>query len=931
MADETPLPREIPQSYQTGRRGGSSSTRSYHSEPSRRGDRIGGTVEPWAWDHWSAGTARALVLISLIYSAWRFGGVDASGQFHVCVLLAIASVLTLTTRRAFSRKSRRLPVTILAVALFWIAYAMFQSLPLAAPMKFVFAGSSSVNARMADPALGRLESAIEQIDETWTATRSKSYASVVPHQSRQAMVRYILAFAAIALSAILFDSRQSRTMFLWVLVVHTSLLAAWGIVQRAGGDAFILPGVENTFSRAPFASFVYKNAGAAALLPGLAAIAALLYGQRGGEARARSKDRSTADGWFQAHNVFLLQPRTLTLIALASLLITALFASLSRGAWATTLITAVVVGISSRFHLSKVQLIAIVVSALLLIGSVAALTGIENAISDRANQMTVSNFKGDQRWEHWQDGARAAWFYAPGGSGLGTYGYATLPLQSEPRRLWFREAHNQYLEVATEMGIAGLILSLVVVGWLAVTSWRLLRQDAHREKSSWGLLGCAILLCGAIQSSFDFVLLMPANMMLYASLFGVVAAAERSYAAYLKSRRVNKDVGDGAAKDPIQKTEMRYSLHRIPAVWMSVSLGMLLLATVVAFRSASAESLLDRVREMQVDGQPVRGSVNRQWKLVDDAISWQPDRGDLYRRRANLSFTKYRFQLIDLADEADEQLKWEDTRAEVLASTIVSVDESARSPLVEYLLKTPRMREEIASALKDYANSIRHNPLDPITHANCLSIAPLTGMPVEPWIESHARLNLNDMSALYFNGFVALQNGLKELALDQWSKSIAINHQHLEDIYAAASQKLTATEIATHVVPPHRASFLVHMVRDASKKSLMHGADVGEELIEFLESDIRFDPDQKEATLAGIHETLGDNKTAVRHWKRAHELRPRYSNYRWSLAESLRRNGEFDEALQHSVLGETLHADDPRFTRLTVRIRQEISRQRKFD
>tara|TARA_R110002049_G_scaffold27321_2_gene94017 strand:+ start:90369 stop:93155 length:2787 start_codon:yes stop_codon:yes gene_type:complete len=928
LADEKPIPREVPQTYQTGRRGGTSSSRRYLSQ-SRRQASGESFDQAWAWDRYCVAIARGLVLLCLVYSAWRFGGVDPDGQFHVSVLLGIASVLTLAANRSFSRKSRRLPVVMFSIALIWIFYALIQSVPVGSALGFAYPGAMSVDRQIAEPAVARLESAITEIDETQLPSRLASSVSVVPHLSRQAMVPYLLSFSVMVLSAILFESRESRTSLLWVLIVNMSLLAAWGIIQRAGGDAYILPGVENVFSNAPFSSFIYKNAGAAALLPGFAAIAAIFYGQRSGGGRSPGSLGSPPA--VSLSPAFLLQPRTLTLIALASLLAAALIASLSRGAWFTALIAAVVIGSSSRFVMSKKQMLVLAGSAVLLILSVIALTGIRQTISKRANQVSVKSFSGDQRWDHWKDAAAAAWHYQPGGSGLGTFGFATLPIQTEPRRTWFREAHNQYLEVATEMGIVGIGLLVAALAWFSITAWRLLRQDAHREKSSWGLIGMAILLCGAIQSAFDFVLIIPANMMLYACLIGVVAAAERSYAAYRKSRQGNPSIGSDSVKDPVRKTELRYSLYRMPAVWVLVSGLLLFFCSAVAYRNATTETILNSVRASRSQDRPRLASIEKQIAAVDETIRTQPDRADLYRRRANLSFMVYRIMLIELAENADEQVAWQDTRPEALAATIAALDKASRETLLEYLLKTPEMRTQVAITLNHLAKSMQRNPLDPVTHATCLSLAPLTSMPVEPWVESCAKLNLNNPASLYSNGLVALQNGLDDLAIDQWSKSISAHHVHLAKIFAHATGKLPAIEIARHLIPSRRPDMFAQLVESADRESPMVAEDVAEDLIEYLTEEADFDEGHINAALAGIYHAVGDQQRAIEYWKQALESNNKNQEFRFGYVQALRRGGDYEEALKQSIFGSTLHPGDHRFGDLTVGIRQDISRQRDFD
>ena len=108
------------------------------------------------------------------------------------------------------------------------------------------------------------------------------------------------------------------------------------------------------------------------------------------------------------------------------------------------------------------------------------------------------------------------------GTGLNTYGSATLLYQTTSLSSHFQEAHNEYLQIAAEGGT-------LLVAAFALCVWRLIDHDApalcgsrravavamgarwRRRRASWRL---------ALQSLMEFSLQMPGN----AALFAVVAA-----------------------------------------------------------------------------------------------------------------------------------------------------------------------------------------------------------------------------------------------------------------------------------------------------------------------------------------------------------------------------------------------------------------------
>lgn len=92
--------------------------------------------------------------------------------------------------------------------------------------------------------------------------------------------------------------------------------------------------------------------------------------------------------------------------------------------------------------------------------------------------------------------------YFPAGAGLG--GFDPLFRLHEPFSLlkvtYFNHAHNDWLEIVLDTGVAGVLLLLVAVGWWAWASVRAWRHDG----TTLGRLGSAMLLLVMIASLFDY-------------------------------------------------------------------------------------------------------------------------------------------------------------------------------------------------------------------------------------------------------------------------------------------------------------------------------------------------------------------------------------------------------------------------------------------
>ena len=82
---------------------------------------------------------------------------------------------------------------------------------------------------------------------------------------------------------------------------------------------------------------------------------------------------------------------------------------------------------------------------------------------------------------------------------------------------YFTYAHNEYVQVAADLGLVGLALLAVLLAWLARLLWR------ARATAAWPWPGVVAAFCAfAVHSGFDFVWHLPAVVLTVALLAGVV-------------------------------------------------------------------------------------------------------------------------------------------------------------------------------------------------------------------------------------------------------------------------------------------------------------------------------------------------------------------------------------------------------------------------
>jgi O-antigen ligase len=130
----------------------------------------------------------------------------------------------------------------------------------------------------------------------------------------------------------------------------------------------------------------------------------------------------------------------------------------------------------------------------------------------------------------WRDTLRIIADYPWTGTGMNTFGFASLVYQSAtPLSEHYKEAHNEYLQVAAEGGLlVGVPVLLCVWSLSGLVVDRL--NDANRLRY-WLRAGAVTsLLAIAVQSLVEFSLQMPANAALAAVVMAIAVHKGRDTA-----------------------------------------------------------------------------------------------------------------------------------------------------------------------------------------------------------------------------------------------------------------------------------------------------------------------------------------------------------------------------------------------------------------
>jgi hypothetical protein len=299
------------------------------------------------------------------------------------------------------------------------------------------------------------------------------------------------------------------------IVVIGVLLAIFAIVQKPLYDGYIYGFWQPLADQAvPFGPFVNKNHFAGWMLMALPiGVASLLA--------AIAERRRVRHTTLREHLVWLGSERGSRALATGLAVIVmglSLVMTMSRSGISAFVASIIMSGwVFSRGFSSRAQ-------KSLLVGFLAIL--IVFAIGWAGTDVLAMRFAGlnahevSLRTAAWADAIRITRAFPWTGTGLNTYGIATLLYQTADPTYHFMEAHNDYLQLTAEGGLLLAIPVAIALGSFVREVIR--RADDAASHASWWIRRGAImgLVSIALQETVDFSLQMPGN----AVLFTVLAA-----------------------------------------------------------------------------------------------------------------------------------------------------------------------------------------------------------------------------------------------------------------------------------------------------------------------------------------------------------------------------------------------------------------------
>jgi putative inorganic carbon (hco3(-)) transporter len=427
----------------------------------------------------SIGCLGALAFV-VSYCVIRYGGggpVDWSFSLLVLGLSALVFRISATQDPAFSRVER---IAIWAALLF-PAYVAFQLVPL--PL-FLLRIVSPVRAEIAD-ALGGVMPA-----------SSFAPLSIAPPTTWIFLSR-IAAYAVVFL--LIRETARRSAAHLWVVAVPLigigGLEAAYGLSEEFAGARVI----SGTYLNKDQFAGLLESILPFALMYGMA----LLYPRQ-------KRGVSSAASVIKACGV----------LCVAVGIFFAITSSFSRMGFVSTLVSLFVMGalaLGSRLSgWKKWSALAGLAALILLVFVFAPPNQLIEAFGNIPSEQITEG-----RWPIWRDTLRLIAAYPLFGCGLGNYYPALMPYQTSGLNVAWVNAHNDYLELVSELGIVGFLIPATLMFAVCARAMRAVVSGINCEVRFLALACAGGLAAVLIHSLADFNLYVPANAMVLAWISGL--------------------------------------------------------------------------------------------------------------------------------------------------------------------------------------------------------------------------------------------------------------------------------------------------------------------------------------------------------------------------------------------------------------------------
>ncbi|MFO0889771.1 MAG: O-antigen ligase family protein [Isosphaeraceae bacterium] len=840
------------------------------------------------------------LLISMACLApWAFGSVEAWAQFLLASGLLLVTALRLLTGwlSRTPRATRLLSVPGAAMAGI-VILALLQSYALPGRL------SGWIGPQIERTRAGLAPSGPQSlIDRGAGVVEPPDVAACLEpeatrHAAAQVAAVWILFHCAAGLGATYSGLRR----FGLAIAVNATLLSLFSLIQALAWDGKIYglrpsPISNRWYTGGPF---VCHNHLAAYLNLGLGfGLGALMAALQPGASGSRGRDERGRFLW--------------AAYAVAVILV-GLIASHSRGGFLAMLAAGGVTFLVLRpravkLHLGLLAVALIVPIFLLAIGTDSPFQRLAT-ISEAAE----SGLNG--RASLWLSAIRA-WAERPVlGAGLGNFEVAVSPALDRDLGVTFQHAENEYLEMAVEGGLAGLLLLLLVVGGVAATGYKALSAAGSARDRAWILGALFGMLALAVQSMGDFPLHIPG-----------IAVTAVILAAFLFG--LGKDPRRERGPDPGRALRG----FRVPAVSDLVLCGLSVVIVAHEYGFARAEAAMAGAG-FPMPGAAIPGSNpgpgdRRELEQARDglrqALAFRPDSHDAHFRLGLVELKLYSLSAEEMLSPPDDEgadanqgaSAEPGPRAEEGAEASLKADplwllgavHSAEAGDMEGtggLLAHAPIRDHLVPAARSLLEARRCGPFRAPVHAHLASVDYLLdqGEDARVHLERALRLAGSNAHVLALAGVVAVQVGALDLAAESWRRSLLTGIGDWREIADMAREVLGPDEILERVIPPGRsfeiwfADLLYTEPEDQEVRSRFLRAS-----LERVAGNADLAPAERSWLQGQASARLDERDQARKHMQAALRLEPRRSPWRLEYVTWLLAWGQAKEAHTQARIG----------------------------
>jgi O-antigen ligase len=459
-----------------------------------------------------------VMLLAVAWGALAFGAVYPWAYTPLMAAVAVLGIIALATDR-----ERRVPTLGLAAGFAAIGVTiLLQLVPLphgvlsrVSPGTDRFLSAYDLAYRLA------VSGAAAAIDAGAPGPISRPI-SLVPDKT---MLGFFL-FAALALfllGAMHIVSKVGAQAVVRGLVIMGALLAIVAIAQHAlsGGETYKLKiyGFWTPRYRAsPFGPFVNRNHFAGWTLMVLPFALTSAYSAFFSERRPGMKARHVIAWLSSSPSAARMQLMTLAAIVMVLAILMSDSRSGMTAMGAGFVLTAAAF---ARKQSSRRARVATIVALAAIVLAVGLWAGVDR-LTTRAASVSGDLSSAGGRLGVWRDALRIIGDFPSAGTGVDTFGHAMILYQSGDRVLRFQEAHNDYLQLASE---GGLLVGIPIVATLLLIV-RQVRQrfrEAPKDGTTYWLRVAAVIALAsiALQSLVEFSLQMPGNAVLFVVVLAI--------------------------------------------------------------------------------------------------------------------------------------------------------------------------------------------------------------------------------------------------------------------------------------------------------------------------------------------------------------------------------------------------------------------------